>query len=154
MFINSLAKCSFSHLFHYSFQQKQSASESLDKIVSGYQVVFGSEVDEDVVLSRCSNSISYLEKLDKQIGADVNSGTLACTLLIILAYSFLIIFTAYSVLYDFSPVIRSEVQELINLRCNVFIFSPPPPPDIRPPQTQIAKKEKRFLEERKKKKCF
>ncbi|XP_023522561.1 regulation of nuclear pre-mRNA domain-containing protein 1A-like [Cucurbita pepo subsp. pepo] len=57
-----------------SAKLKQSASESLDKIVSGYQVVFGSEVDEDVVLSRCSNSISYLEKLDKQIGADVNSG--------------------------------------------------------------------------------
>ncbi|XP_022922040.1 regulation of nuclear pre-mRNA domain-containing protein 1B-like [Cucurbita moschata] len=57
-----------------SAKLKQSGSISLDKIVSGYQVVFGSEVDEDVVLSRCSNTISYLEKLDKEIGADVNSG--------------------------------------------------------------------------------
>ncbi|KAG7015920.1 Regulation of nuclear pre-mRNA domain-containing protein 1B [Cucurbita argyrosperma subsp. argyrosperma] len=59
---------------HYCFQQKQSGSISLDKIVSGYQVVYRSEVDEDAVFSKCRNSISYLEKLDKEIGADVNSG--------------------------------------------------------------------------------
>lgn len=63
------------HLFSiFLFQQKQSASVSLDKIVSGYQVVYGKEIDEDAVLSKCRNSISYLEKLDKEIGADVNSG--------------------------------------------------------------------------------
>ncbi|XP_022939246.1 UPF0400 protein C337.03-like [Cucurbita moschata] len=59
---------------HFSSKLKQSGSISLDKIVCGYQVVYRSEVDEDAVLSKCRNSISYLEKLDKEIGADVNSG--------------------------------------------------------------------------------
>ncbi|XP_038884747.1 UPF0400 protein C337.03 [Benincasa hispida] len=58
----------------FSSKLKQSASVSLDKIVSGYQVVYGNEIDEDAVLSKCRNSISYLEKLDKEIGTDVNSG--------------------------------------------------------------------------------
>ena len=46
----------------------------MDKIVSSYQVVYGSQMDEDVILSKCRNAISCIEKVDKEIGTNVNSG--------------------------------------------------------------------------------
>ena len=46
----------------------------MDKIVSGYQVVYGSQVDEDVIWSKYRNAISCIEKVDKEIVTDVNSG--------------------------------------------------------------------------------
>lgn len=100
MFINSWPSGHSITYFHCYFQQKQSASVSLDKIVSGYQVVYGSEVDEDVVLSKCRNSISYLEKLDKEIGADVSSGTFS---LLYIADG--LIFIMIFLVYEFSPVL-------------------------------------------------
>ena len=44
----------------------------MDKIVSGYQVVYGSQVDEDVIWSKYRNAISCIEKVDKEIVTDVN----------------------------------------------------------------------------------
>ena len=46
----------------------------MDKIVSGYQVVYGSQMDEDVIFSKCRNAINCIEKVDKEIITDVNSG--------------------------------------------------------------------------------
>ena len=46
----------------------------MDKIVSGYQVVYGSQMDEDVIFSKCRNAINCIEKVDKEISTDVNSG--------------------------------------------------------------------------------
>ncbi|EOY02865.1 ENTH/VHS family protein isoform 1 [Theobroma cacao] len=54
--------------------QKQPVGSTVDKIVSGYQVVYGSQMDEDVILSKCRNAMSCIEKVDKEIGSDVNSG--------------------------------------------------------------------------------
>lgn len=59
----------YSHL-----SQKPSAGNALEKIVSGYQVIYGGQTDEDAVLSKCRNAISCLEKADKEIGHDSNSG--------------------------------------------------------------------------------
>ncbi|KAF1858728.1 hypothetical protein Lal_00044761 [Lupinus albus] len=49
---------------------RPSAGNALGKIVSGYHVIYGEQTDEDAVLSKCRNAISYLEKADKEIGHD------------------------------------------------------------------------------------
>lgn len=62
-----------SHLL--SFKQKQPIGNTVDKIVSGYQVVYGGQVDEDVILHKCRDAISSMEKVEKEIGSDVHSGS-------------------------------------------------------------------------------
>uniref|UniRef100_A0A2P2JMY2 UPF0400 protein C337.03 isoform X3 n=2 Tax=Rhizophora mucronata TaxID=61149 RepID=A0A2P2JMY2_RHIMU len=52
---------------------KQPAGNTLDKIVSGFQVIYGGQIDEDIVLSKCRNAIDCFEKVDKEIGGDINS---------------------------------------------------------------------------------
>lgn len=46
----------------------------MEKIVSGYQVIYGGQLDEDVILRKCTNAISYVEKADKGIDGGINSG--------------------------------------------------------------------------------
>ncbi|KAI5341444.1 PREDICTED: regulation of nuclear [Prunus dulcis] len=58
---------------HSGARLKQPAGTALDKIVSDYQVIYG-QMDEDTILSKCRNAISCLEKVDKEIGGDFNSG--------------------------------------------------------------------------------
>ncbi|PON70899.1 RNA polymerase II-binding domain containing protein [Trema orientale] len=58
---------------HLNVKLKHSVGISLDKIVSGYQVLYG-QMDEDVILSKCRNAINFVEKVDKEIGSDINSG--------------------------------------------------------------------------------
>lgn len=50
------------------------AGTMLDKIVSDYQVVYAGQLDEDVIVSKCRNAGSCIEKVDKEIDSDVNSG--------------------------------------------------------------------------------
>ncbi|GLT81649.1 hypothetical protein SLE2022_000860 [Rubroshorea leprosula] len=59
---------------HIGLKLKPPVGNRVDKIFSGYQVVYGGQVDEDIVLSKCRNAISCLEKVNKEIGSDVNSG--------------------------------------------------------------------------------
>ncbi|KAJ9540271.1 hypothetical protein OSB04_026777 [Centaurea solstitialis] len=59
--------------FSFYLNQKQPAGDALDKIVSGYQVIYGGQVNEDAVMSRCRNAISCVEKVDKEIGGDIRS---------------------------------------------------------------------------------
>lgn len=54
--------------------QRPSAGNVLEKIISGYHHVYGGQADEDAVLSKCRNAISCLEKADKEIARDSNSG--------------------------------------------------------------------------------
>ena len=54
--------------------QRQSIGNMLDKIVSDYETIYGSQLDEDALLTRCTNSISYLDKVIKDIGGGMNSG--------------------------------------------------------------------------------
>ncbi|KAF3435282.1 hypothetical protein FNV43_RR22369 [Rhamnella rubrinervis] len=58
---------------HLNVKLKHSSGATLDKIVSGYQVVDG-QMDEDSILSKCRNAISCIEKVDKEVGNDINSG--------------------------------------------------------------------------------
>jgi hypothetical protein len=51
----------------------------LDKIASGYHHIDGGQTDEDVVLSKCRNAISSLEKADN----DSNSGMLNFIMVIV-----------------------------------------------------------------------
>ncbi|KAF5735844.1 ENTH/VHS family protein isoform 2 [Tripterygium wilfordii] len=55
---------------------KQPGGNTLDKIVSSYQVVDGGQLDENVILSKCRNAISCLEKVVKEPSGDINSGRL------------------------------------------------------------------------------
>ncbi|KAL5581415.1 hypothetical protein UlMin_013857 [Ulmus minor] len=66
---------------HLNIKLKQPTGSALDKIVSGYQVVSG-QVDEDVIFSKCRNAISFLEKVDKEFGGDINSGQFQGTALV------------------------------------------------------------------------
>ncbi|KAK8676249.1 hypothetical protein V6N13_034301 [Hibiscus sabdariffa] len=54
--------------------QKNPVKNAVDKIVSGYQIVYGGQMDEDVIFNKCRNAISCIEKVDKEIGTDVNTG--------------------------------------------------------------------------------
>jgi len=47
----------------------------LDKIISDYEVIYGGQLDEDAVLTRCTDTISGLEKVVKEIDSGTNSGT-------------------------------------------------------------------------------
>ncbi|XP_044466656.1 regulation of nuclear pre-mRNA domain-containing protein 1A-like isoform X2 [Mangifera indica] len=61
---------------HQGLKLKQPIGNTVDKIVSGYQVVYGGQIDEDVVLNKCRNAISSIEKVEKEIGSDIHSGQL------------------------------------------------------------------------------
>uniref|UniRef100_A0A2C9W323 CID domain-containing protein n=1 Tax=Manihot esculenta TaxID=3983 RepID=A0A2C9W323_MANES len=57
----------------------QPTGSTLDKIISGYQVVDASQVDEDVIINKCRSAISSLEKAEKEIGVNINSGQFHAT---------------------------------------------------------------------------
>ncbi|XAR58307.1 hypothetical protein NMG60_11026753 [Bertholletia excelsa] len=59
---------------HLGSKLKPSAGNALDKIVSGFQAIYGGQLDEDAILGKCMNAISCIEKMDKEIGVDINSG--------------------------------------------------------------------------------
>lgn len=56
-----------------SIIQKPSVGNTADKIVLGYQMANGPQIDEDVS-GKCQNAIAYLEKMEKEIGSHSNSG--------------------------------------------------------------------------------
>ncbi|RDX82846.1 Regulation of nuclear pre-mRNA domain-containing protein 1B [Mucuna pruriens] len=53
---------------------RPSAGNALEKIVSGFHVVYGGQMNEDAVLSKCRNAINCLDKADKEIGHDGQFG--------------------------------------------------------------------------------
>lgn len=57
----------------FGIKLKQSAGNTLEKLVSDYQVLYGGELDEDAILNKCRNAISSVEKIDKEIGCDTSS---------------------------------------------------------------------------------
>ncbi|GAV92136.1 CTD_bind domain-containing protein [Cephalotus follicularis] len=59
---------------HLGFKLKHPAGNLLDKIVSGYQVLYGGQMDEDVIMSKCSHAFTSFEKVDKEIDGDINPG--------------------------------------------------------------------------------
>ncbi|KAJ7976263.1 Regulation of nuclear pre-mRNA domain-containing protein 1B [Quillaja saponaria] len=59
-----------------NFKLRSSAGNALEKIVSSYHGVYGGQMDEDTLLSKCRNAIICLEKVHKEIGGDSNSDQL------------------------------------------------------------------------------
>uniref|UniRef100_A0A2N9HNF7 CID domain-containing protein n=1 Tax=Fagus sylvatica TaxID=28930 RepID=A0A2N9HNF7_FAGSY len=57
-----------------NFKMRPSAGNTLEKIVSDYHVIYGGQLDEDVIMSKCRSAISSLQKADKEISSDINSG--------------------------------------------------------------------------------
>ncbi|XP_011097264.1 UPF0400 protein C337.03 isoform X1 [Sesamum indicum] len=43
---------------------------ALDKLVSGYQAVYGSQLDEDAIFNKCRNAIGFIEKVNKDTNGD------------------------------------------------------------------------------------
>lgn len=53
---------------------RPSAGNMLDKIVSDYQVAYGGQLDKDVIVNKCRNAANFIERVDKEIENDMNSG--------------------------------------------------------------------------------
>lgn len=52
------------------FKLRNSAGNGSDKVISAYQIVYGGQLDEDAVLSKCRNAIFCIEKVGKEIDGD------------------------------------------------------------------------------------
>ncbi|XP_065868160.1 uncharacterized protein [Euphorbia lathyris] len=59
---------------HVDLKLKQPAGSTLDKIISGYQVVHSGQVDEDVIINKCRSAITCFEKTEKEVDSNINSG--------------------------------------------------------------------------------
>ena len=55
-------------------KQKQPVQGAVEKIISSYENVYGSPVDEETLLSKCRSAIGCIEKAEKEIGGDYSSG--------------------------------------------------------------------------------
>ncbi|KAH1150066.1 hypothetical protein AAZX31_16G049600 [Glycine max] len=55
--------------------QRPSVGNALEKIASGFHVVYGGQTDEDAVLSKCRNAINCLDKAEKEIVSGQFSGS-------------------------------------------------------------------------------
>ncbi|GAB4848649.1 hypothetical protein Ancab_003360 [Ancistrocladus abbreviatus] len=58
----------------FGIKLRPPGANTVDKIVSGYEVIYGGQLDEDVILSRCRNAVNCVQKVEKDIGGDTNSG--------------------------------------------------------------------------------
>lgn len=59
-------------------KQRIAGGNVLDKLVSGYQAVYGSQLDEDAIFNKCRNAINFVEKVDK----DTEGNCRLCTYLV------------------------------------------------------------------------
>ncbi|XP_051119421.1 UPF0400 protein C337.03 isoform X4 [Andrographis paniculata] len=50
--------------------QRSPGGIAIDKLISGYEAVYGNQVEEDSLFNKCTDVISFLEKVDKDIGGD------------------------------------------------------------------------------------
>ncbi|XP_043725129.1 regulation of nuclear pre-mRNA domain-containing protein 2 isoform X2 [Telopea speciosissima] len=55
---------------------KLSVGDTLEKIISSYEVIYDGSMDEEALLSRCRTAASGVEKAEKEIGGSNNSGQL------------------------------------------------------------------------------
>ncbi|GAB2284166.1 hypothetical protein Dimus_018633 [Dionaea muscipula] len=57
----------------FGVKLRTSAGNTFDKIVSGYEAIYGGQLDDDDVVSgKYRNAISYMEKIEKDIGGDLD----------------------------------------------------------------------------------
>ncbi|CAH2045284.1 unnamed protein product, partial [Thlaspi arvense] len=55
-------------------QQKLASGTPLEKVVSAVEALHGVQVDEDVVVGKCTNAAAYLEKAAQEIERELSSG--------------------------------------------------------------------------------
>ena len=67
--------------------QRPSVGNALEKIASGFHVVYGGQTDEDAVLSKCRNAINCLDKAEKEIVSGMSNYQL---LIIVSIFSFIV----------------------------------------------------------------
>ncbi|XP_020693613.1 regulation of nuclear pre-mRNA domain-containing protein 1B isoform X2 [Dendrobium catenatum] len=60
-----------------NYKSKYPGRELLEKIISGYELIHNDHIDEDALLGRCSTAISSMEKMDQEIGNNLNLGTIS-----------------------------------------------------------------------------
>ncbi|KAL6508161.1 hypothetical protein OROHE_021703 [Orobanche hederae] len=62
------------NLKHAGSKSRSPGGNALDRLVSGYQAVYGSQHNEDAIFDKCRNAISFIEKVDKDIEGDYGLG--------------------------------------------------------------------------------
>ncbi|KAL0928342.1 hypothetical protein M5K25_000218 [Dendrobium thyrsiflorum] len=60
-----------------NYKLKYPGRELLEKIISGYELIHNEHIDEDALLGRCSTAISSMEKMDQEIGNNLNLGNIS-----------------------------------------------------------------------------
>ncbi|OWM70724.1 hypothetical protein CDL15_Pgr014397 [Punica granatum] len=55
------------------FKLRHNAGSALDKIVTGYQIVYGGPMDDVAMLSKCQDTMEFFDKVEKGISSDNNS---------------------------------------------------------------------------------
>ncbi|XP_010528156.1 PREDICTED: regulation of nuclear pre-mRNA domain-containing protein 1B [Tarenaya hassleriana] len=59
---------------HVPVKLRQANGSALEKVVSAVESLYGGQIDEDVILGKCSSATSYLEKVGKEVEGDLSSG--------------------------------------------------------------------------------
>ncbi|KAK6155360.1 hypothetical protein DH2020_009608 [Rehmannia glutinosa] len=59
---------------HAGFKLRSPGGNALDKLISGFQAVYSSQLDEDAIFNKCRNAISFIEKVDKDVEGDYGLG--------------------------------------------------------------------------------
>ncbi|ESQ32784.1 hypothetical protein EUTSA_v10004010mg [Eutrema salsugineum] len=57
-----------------SVQQKQANGTPLERVVSAVEALHGAQIDEDVIVGKCTNAAGYLEKTAQEVERDLSSG--------------------------------------------------------------------------------
>ncbi|KAL6509153.1 hypothetical protein OROGR_022463 [Orobanche gracilis] len=62
------------NLKHAGSKSQSPGGNALERLVSGYQAVYGSQHNEDAIFNKCRNAISFIEKVDKDIEGEYGLG--------------------------------------------------------------------------------
>lgn len=57
-----------------SVQQRQANGTTLARVVSAVEALHGVQIDEDVIVGKCTNAAGYLEKAAQEVERDLSSG--------------------------------------------------------------------------------
>ncbi|PIN20758.1 Regulator of nuclear mRNA [Handroanthus impetiginosus] len=60
---------------HAGFKVRPPGGNALDKLMSGYQAVYGSQLDEEAIFDKCRNAVNFVEKVDKDIEGHIDGRT-------------------------------------------------------------------------------
>lgn len=80
-----LMNLNFVDCFYTPCKQRSPGGIALDKLISGYQAVYGNQLEEDALFNKCTDAITFFEKVDKEIEGNYRLGMnfILCSLLFI-----------------------------------------------------------------------